>query len=48
MGLDLSRYEDRREYLVRLCTFRFEQLVTGQVPPPAAPPRPAAKPKGKS
>ncbi len=50
MGLDLSRYEDRRDYLARLCAFRFEQLVTGQVPPPNPPsrPPPTNKPKGKS
>jgi hypothetical protein len=48
MGLDLSRYEDRRDYLGRLCAFRFEQLVTGQVQPPTPAAPPAAKAKGKT
>ena len=33
MGLDLSRYEDRRDYLTRLAAFRYEDLLTGRVPP---------------
>lgn len=41
MGLDLSKYEDRRDYLTRLCAFRYEALLTGQVTP-----RPKAKAKG--
>jgi hypothetical protein len=47
MGLDLSRYEERREYLANLCALRYEQLLTGQVPPPDRP-VPPAKTKGKS
>ncbi|HLL56182.1 MAG TPA: hypothetical protein VK447_21645 [Myxococcaceae bacterium] len=46
MGLDLSRYEERRDYLARLCAFRYEQLLTGQVPPPDRP-TPPTKTKGK-
>ena len=46
MGLDLENYEDRRDYLSRLCAFRFEALLTGQVSPPAAP-RPPPAPRGK-
>jgi len=49
MGLDLMRYEERRDYLTRLAAFRYEDLLTGRVPPGGGGsreggPRPRGKP----